>query len=122
MHSSTIVVAVALLAAPLSLIALPDNSAAATGFMRVAGPVTDTSVNGHVLTDAPVPRVGPEGVAPVDRVAGAGGRALGAGPTNSTPFSSTPSGTLSSGGAQTGNSDRVNAPTDASGVTPNLGK
>ena len=122
MRSSTIVMTIGLLASPLAWLATPDNTAAAAGFTLVAAPATETSVNGHVLTDAPMPRVGPEGIAPVDRAAGAGSRALESGPTNSTPFSSTPSGTLSSGGSQTSNSDRVNTPTGGGDTTPNLGK
>ena len=128
MRSSTLVLAVGLLAAPLALLASSDNGAAAAGNgavpgfpMLVAGQ-TENTVNGHVLTDAPVPSVGPAGLAPVDRVAGAGSRTLDAGPVNSTPFSSTPTGSLSSGGTQASNADRVNAPADGSGVTPNLGK
>ena len=121
MHASTLVLAVGLLASPLALLGSPENAVEAEAFpMLVAGPA-DNTVNGHVLTDAPVPSIPEPGLSPADRVAGEGSRTLDAGPTNSTPFSSTPSGTLSSGGTQASNSDRVNAPADSSGVTPNLG-
>ena len=122
MRSSTIVLAVGLLTSPLALLVSPGNGADAAGFVQLVAGQTDNTVNGHVLTDAPVPNVEPPGLAPVDRVAGEGSRTLDAGPTNSTPFSSTPTGTLSSGGTQASNADRVNAPADGSGVTPNLGK
>jgi hypothetical protein len=118
MRSSTIVLAVVLLSSPLALLASPDSTASAAGFPIAA----DAQGNDTVLKDAPVPSVGPAGVAPVDRVAGAGGRTLDAGPANSTPFSSTPTGTLSSGGTQTSNSDRIGSPAGGDGVTPNLGK
>ena len=122
MRSSTIVLAIGLLASPLALLASPDSMASADSFTQLVGAQSSDTVNGRVLTDAPVPSIGPTGVTPSDRVAGEGSRTLDAGPTNSTPFSSTPSGTLSSGGSQTSNTDRVNAPSDASGVTPNLGR
>ncbi len=122
MRSSTIVLAIGLLAAPLALIVSPDNEASAAGSQVFAAAQSQDTINGHVLTDAPVSSIPPQGVAPVDRVAGEGSRTLDAGPINSTPFSSTPTGTLSSGGTQVSNADRVNAPADASGVTPNLGK
>ena len=121
MRSTTLVLAVGLLASPLALLASPDNTAEAAGSPQLAAAQTGDTVNGHVLTDAPVPTVGPAGVSPVDRVAGEGGRTLDAGPANSTPFSNAPTGTLSSGGSQTSNTDRVNAPSDGSGVTPTSG-
>lgn len=123
MYSSTIVLAVALLAAPLALLTSPDNMTATDGFAQlVADNTVSNTVNGRPLVDAPVPGGIPAGVAPVDRAAGEGSRTLDAGPVNSTPFSSTPSGTLSDGGTQTSKSDRVDAPSGGSGVTPNLGK
>jgi hypothetical protein len=122
MRSSTIVLVVGLLASPLALLASPDNTASAAGFPLVADIQGDSTIQSQHLQDAPVPSVGPAGVAPVDRAAGAGGRTLDAGPTNSTPFSSTPSGTLSSGGAQISNADRVDSAAGGAGVTPNLGK
>ncbi len=118
MHSRAIVVAIGLLAAPLSFL---DTPKAATPVWLAADPV-ESSVNGHRLESAPVPTVGPPGISPVDRVAGAGSRTLDAGPVNSTPFSATPSGTLSSGGDQESVRDRVQSPADTSGVTPNLGR
>ena len=122
MHSSILVLAVGLLATPLALRVSSNGDAAAAGFPMLAAVQADETVNGRVLTDAPVPSIPPAGLAPVDRVAGAGSRTLDAGPVNSTPFSSTPSGTLSSGGTQASSADRVNAPSDGEGVTPNLGK
>ncbi len=122
MRSSTLVLAVGLFTSPMAFLVTPDTGAGATGFPTLAAAQTDETVNGHVLTDAPVPNIAPPGLPPVDRVAGEGSRTLDAGPTNSTPFSSTPSGTLSSGGTQVSNADRVNAPADGTGVTPNLGR
>ena len=122
MHSRTIVLAVGLLAAPLSLLAAPDQSPATTADLwQVAAPA-DATINGHALEPAPIPTVGPAGVSPVDRVAGAGSHTLDAGPVNSTPFSDTPSGTLSSGGDQVSERDRALSPADTTGVTPNLGR
>ncbi len=123
MRSSTIVLAVGLLAAPLALLASPDSTAVAAGFPQlIAQNDVSNTVNGRPLVDAPVPSIPPAGLPPVDRVAGEGGRALAAGPTNSTPFSNTPSGMLSDGGTQVANADRVYAPANDSGVTPNLSK
>ena len=79
-------------------------------------------MDGRVLQPAPVPSIDPPGVAPVDRVAGAGSRTLDAGPVNSTPFSATPTGTLSSGADQPSVRDRVRSPADATESTPNLGR
>ena len=121
MRSSTIVLAVGLFATPLAMLASPDNTASAAAPSFPLATSTDT-VNGHVLTDAPVPNSPPAGLPAVDRVAGEGSRTLDAGPTNSTPFSGSPSGTLSSGGTQVSSADRVNAPADDSGVVPNLGR
>ena len=123
MRSSTIVLAVGLLAAPLALLASPDNTAAAAGFPTlVADNQVSNTVNGRPLVDAPISNLPLPGVAPVDRVAGAGDHATFSGPINSTPFSSQPTGTLSDGGTQIAKADRANSPADAAGVTPNLGK
>ena len=125
MHSRTIVLAVGLLAAPLSMLTVPSaslsQSTGGSALWAAAAPIQD-SVNGRALEPAPVPSIGPVGLSPADRVAGPGSRALEAGPLNSTPFSSTPSGTLSEGGDQASQSDRTLAPSDSSGVTPNLGR
>ena len=122
MHSRTIVLAIGLLAAPLSLLAAPGvPSSGASGFWLTAATTEDT-VNGHQLSPAPVPDALPPGVAPVDRVAEPGSHTLSAGPTNSTPFSDTPTGTLSGGGDQASQRDRSLAATDGTGVTPNLGR
>jgi hypothetical protein len=121
MRSNIIVLVVGLLAAPLSLLATPGPTPEPTNVL-LAADTLEGSVNGHALEPAPLPTVGPAGVSPVDRVAGPGSHALDAGPTNSTPFSATPSGTLSEGGSQVSQRDRTEAPSDATGVTPNLGK
>ena len=121
MHSRTIVLAVGLLAAPLSMLAAPDPSAGAGPIWAAAAPLQDT-VNGRALEPAPVPALDPVGLPPVDRVAGPGTQSLSAGPVNSTPFSATPSGTLSDGGDQASQRDRTFAPADSSGTTPNLGR
>ena len=121
MRSNTIVLAIGLLAAPLSLLAAPDPAPTPANLLLAAAPL-EGSVNGHALEPAPLPTVGPAGISPVDRVAGPGSHALDAGPTNSTPFSATPSGTLSEGGSQGSQRDRTEAPSDTTGVTPNLGK
>ena len=121
MRSSTIVLAVSLLAAPLSLLAAPQPASPQGNMLLAAAPL-EGSVNGHALEPAPLPTVGPAGVSPVDRVAGPGSHTLDAGPTNSTPFSDTPTGSLSEGGTEGSQRDRTLSPSDASGVTPNLGK
>ncbi len=121
MRSSTIVLAVGLLAAPLALLTSPDNTAAAEGFPQLlADNDVSNTVNGRPLADAPTPSVEPAGVAPSERVAGA--RTVEAGPVNSTPFSNTPSGTVSGGGDQIANADRVDAPSNDPVVTPDLSK
>ena len=121
MHSRTIVLAVGLLAAPLSMLANPGGAPGAEPIWPAAAPLQDT-VNGRPLESAPVPSVETPGLAPVDRVAGSGGRTLDAGPVNSTPFSAAPSGTLSEGGDQISQRDRTVAPAGGAGVTPNLGR
>jgi hypothetical protein len=121
MRSNTIVLLAGLLAAPLALLAAPDSTPPLANVLLADQPL-ESSINGHPLAPAPVPSVGPAGISPVDRVAGPGSHALDAGPTNSTPFSATPSGTLSEGGAAGSQRDRTEAPSDTTGVTPNLGK
>ena len=122
MRSNTIVLAVGLLATPLSLLAASSPGAPAPANIWTAAAVPfESSINGHARHPAPRPPVGPPGVAPVDRVAGPGSRTLDAGPVNSTPFSDTPTGTLSGGGTQESVRDRTVAPAGSS-VTPNLGK
>lgn len=121
MRSHTIVLAVSLLAAPLSLVGLPDSGASAAGAPPPDQTVSNT-INGRALLPAPVPD-GPEsGVSPVDRVAQPGTHSLDAGPINGTPFSDTPSGTLSDGGTQIDRGDRTFTPADSPGATPNLGR
>ena len=123
MRSSTIVLAVGLLAAPLAMLTSPNNPADAAGFAQlIADNSVSNTVNGRPLIDAPVPSVAPAGVAPVNRVDGAGTPIVQAGPVDSTPFSNTPSGMLSGGGAQIANADRVDVPSNASTATPNLSK
>ncbi len=114
MRSSTIILAVGLFAAPLAF--SPWPSAVAQTSARPAD-----SINGRPLQDAPVPRIGPAGVSPADRVAGPGSRALESGPVDGTPFSSTPSGTLSGNGSQA-DSDRGSLPTGSTDSTPNLSR
>ena len=123
MRSSTIVLAVGLLSAPLSFLAgrTPDAALPFDAF----NPANVRPVQALVkpgFTDAPVSSIPPDGVSPVDRAAGAGTRSFDAGPVNSTPFSDTPTGTLSDGGTQVSRGDRTLAPSDGNGVTPNLGK
>ena len=89
--------------------------------LQPAADQAETSVNGRPLTDAPVPNVEPPGLPPQDRVAQPSSP-IAAGPINATPFSATPSINLSQGGEQTAEKDRVLAPADTTGVTPNLGK
>ena len=122
MHSRSIVLAIGLLAAPLSLLIAPDSASSGQGNMWLTAATTEDTVNGRQLLPAPVPDALPPGVAATDRVAEPGSHTLSAGPTNSTPFSDTPTGTLSEGGDQGSQRDRSLAPADASGVTPNLGR
>ena len=122
MRSNIIVLAVGLLAAPLSLLAAPDSTTPPSGNVLLAAAPLEGSVNGHPLEPAPIPTVGPAGVSPVDRVAGPGSHTLDAGPTNSTPFSDTPTGSLSEGGTEGSQRDRTLSPSDTTGMTPNLGK
>ena len=122
MHSRTIVLAVGLLAAPLSLMLSPEGSSLRPSRVWIAAASAEESVNGHVLTAAPVPGDSGGGRSPADRVAGAGSRTMDAGPTNSTPFSSTPTGATSGGGDQVSQRDRSLTPFSQSGVIPNLGR
>ncbi len=119
MRSHTIVLAVSLLAAPLSLVGLPESSAA--GAPPPDQAVSNT-INGRALLPAPVPDGLEGGVSPVDRVAQPGSHSLDAGPINGTPFSDTPTGTLSDGGTQIDRGDRTFTPADSPGATPNLGR
>ncbi len=122
MRSSSIALLVGLFAAPLALLTSPGSGTAPAGLMQTAsaqplGGVPNT-VNGRPLEPAPVPGIGPAGVSPADRVAGAGGRSTDAGPQNGTPFSSTPSGTLPSGNSETHSADAA----DTDGGSPNLSR
>ncbi len=121
MHSRLIALAVGLLAVPLALAATPGTASSQASLFPVAA-LPEDSVNGHLLTPAPMPSELPPGVPAVDRVAEPGSHTLSAGPTNSTPFSDTPTGTLSEGGDQGSQRDRTMSPADTSGETPNLGK
>ena len=120
MRSSTIVLAVGLLAAPLALFGSPGAGTPSGGLVQVASAQVPAKTG--VFVDAPVPRVDPAGISPADRVAGAGGRTLDAGPANGTPFSSTPSGTLGGGGTGESNADAIRSPADAGDTTPNLSR
>jgi hypothetical protein len=121
MRSSTIVLATGLLAAPLSLLAGQDNTPAPV-VPAADLSVTQTAVNGHVLTPAPMPAIGPSQGSRVDRMGGPDGQAMTAGPVNATPFSAAPAAPLTNAGAQTSPADRTAPPADGTGVTPSLGK
>ena len=75
MHSRSIVLAVGLLAAPLSMLTAPtaslSQSTGGNAFLTAAAPLQD-SVNGRALEAAPVPSIAPAGLSPADRVAGPG--------------------------------------------------
>ena len=120
MRSSTIVLVVGLLAAPLALFGSPETGTPSTGFLQAANAQVPAKTG--VFVDAPVPRVDPAGISPSDRVAGPGGRALDAGPADGTPFSSTPSGTLQGGGTTESNADGIRSPADPGDTTPNLSR
>lgn len=122
MHSRTIVLAVALFAIPLSILAAPDQPQPPAPVVQQTAAGEQTTINGHVLTDAPVSTLLPEHLPPVDRAAQPGARALAAGPVNATPFSDAPTGTLSGGGVAGSQGGRTLASPDADGVTPNLGR
>ena len=116
MHARTIIAAIGLLAAPLSLFAAPGATVLQPGAILPAAAPAESSVNGHKLEPAPMPTVGPAGVAPVDRAGGLNSPTAGAGPVESTPFSAAPQGMFSSG------SEQVRSPTDATGVPRTLGR
>lgn len=78
-------------------------------------PANPPPTNSGPLTDAPVPNVVPERVAPADR---AGTTGTTAGPTNNTPFSAAPSGTS---GGQTSPALRDTLP-NSGPSTPSLSK
>ena len=122
MRSSTIVLAVGLLAPPLALVASTGQGTPPASLIQTAKAQTSAPAGARVFEPAPVPGVDPAGVSPADRVAGAGGRALDAGPTDGTPFSSTPSGTLHGAGTQESDADAVRSPADAGATTPNLSR
>ncbi len=121
MRPHSIILAVSLLAAPLSLLGLPDSGANAAGAPPADQRVSNT-VNGRALLPAPVPSGLEDGVSPVDRAAEPGTHSFDAGPINGTPFSDTPTGTLSDGGTQIDRGDRTFTPADSPGATPNLGR
>ena len=126
MRSSTIVLAVGLLAAPLSLVSvpnsLPDSGTGPSIFMHMANAQTPNTVNGRRLEDAPVPGITPGGISPAERAGGPGSGTLDAGPANGTPFSAAPIGTFSQEASETSQSGRAPAPTNSNGVTPNLSR
>ena len=119
MRSHTIILAVGLLAAPLSLGGLSESDAAGA---PPADQGVSNTINGRALLPAPVPSELEAGVSPVDRMAQPGSHSLNAGPINGTPFSDTPTGTLSDGGTQIDRGDRTFTPADSPGATPNLGR
>lgn len=116
MHTRIIIVATGLLSAPLSLLATPGTTALQPSAIWPAAAPAESSVNGHTLAPAPMPTVGPAGVAPVDRAGGSNSRTEGAGPVESTPFSAAPEGMFSSG------SEQVRSPTDSTGIPRTLGR
>ena len=124
MRSSTIVLTVGLLASPLALMTAPGNPMGSASLITAANAQTSDTINGRVLTPAPVPSIQPPGVAPVDRFGGPASQTTNAaGPANSTPFSSTPSGTFTGGnGTETAQSDRILTPAEGQDTTPNLSR
>ena len=126
MHSRLVAVAVAVVAAPLSLVSPASSPFAGPSLTPTLANdeigVIEKTIGGRPTVDAPLSNLPDQGIAPVDRGAQPGSRALDAGPINGTPFSSTPTGTLSDGGTQIARSDRTLAPADGDGVVPNLGR
>ena len=130
MQSHTIVLAVAVLAVPLALAGLPDNTAKASDAEPATFPkpaVWDltqndqgfrTTLNGRALEPAPVPSSLDAGVSPVDRAGSSESPTVGAGPVNATPFSGTPDSERSSGSPN----DRAEPQAGDTNVTPDLGK
>jgi len=123
MRSSTLLLTVGLLAAPLALLDNPQTGPMTDELMQLAqNTVTnsqaapDQSINGRPLLDAPVPDAVPLGVSPANRAAAAGSRDLTAGPVNATPFSAGPTSALQSGSPATPNG------TAQGDATPNLGR
>jgi hypothetical protein len=119
MRSSTIVLAIGLLASPLALLANPAGAPmtnSLTDLVQYTPAPPDQTIHGRPLTDAPVSNLPPLGVAPVDRAAGPGSRDLSAGPVNATPFSAAPTSNLAAGSPATPNG------TAAGVATPSLGK
>jgi hypothetical protein len=119
MRSSTIVLAVGLLASPLALVDNPQSSDMTTGLAQLVqyatGAPEQRVIGGRPLTDAPRAEPLP-GVAPVDRVAGPGSRSLNAGPVNALPFSAAPLSNAAAGSPGSPNG----TPGDI--ATPNLGR
>ena len=130
MHSRLVAVAVAVVAAPLSLVSPASSPFAGPSLTPTLANdeigVIEKTIGGRPTVDAPLSNLPDQGISPVDRVAQPGSRTLesgpDAGPINGTPFSSTPTGTLSDGGTQIARSDRTLAPADGDGVVPNLGR
>ncbi len=122
MHPSNLVLAISLLAVPVSLMTNPPGSqgAAADQFNPSAVMRVQALNRYQPFTPAPVsPLSGSGQLPPSERAAGPGSHSFDAGPVNGTPFSDTPSGTLSDGGAQVSRGDRTYT---EGNVTPNLGK
>ena len=122
MQSSTIVLTIGLLTAPVALLANPQVGPMTNGLEELAqntiprtATAPDQSINGRPLEPAPVPGP-PPGVPPVERAAGPGSRDLVAGPVNSTPFSAGPESNMQAGSPATPNG----RPGDV--ATPALGR
>jgi hypothetical protein len=123
MRSSTFVLTVGLLTAPLALLGSPQTAPMTDGVMQLAQNTVrnsqsapDQSINGRPLTDAPTSDLVPLGVSPANRAAAAGSRDLTAGPVNATPFSAGPTSALQAGSPATPNG------TAQGDATPNLGR
>ena len=118
MHSSTIVLAIGLLASPLALLGNSASQPMVQSLTQLAQYSTgapEQSIHGRPLADAPVPDAIP-GLSPANRVATHESRSLDAGPVNATPFSAGPISNYAAGSPAT--------PNGISGdvATPGLGK
>jgi hypothetical protein len=116
--------AIGLFATPGALLAQSDNSPLKPGFPPAQNSLTapEQTFKGRPLKDAPVPELGPQGVAPAARAGGPGLQSDDAGPVDSTPFSSAGSGTLGGGSGQTDAHSRADDAGDRSFTTPNLSR
>lgn len=118
MRSSTIILALGIMATPVALLASPQSPGMTDGLLQMVQLTTsapEQTLNGRPLTDAPVS--GPiHSISPADRAGGAGSRDLNAGPVASLPFSAGPVSNLQAGSQSTPNGGRNQD------TTPNLGR